>query len=206
MTQHPQNPAPGFETVTGVLLAGGRGQRMGGADKGLIEVAGRPLAARVLDVLAAQSSRTLISANRNLSAYRAFGATVVTDGLDGYQGPLAGIASAMRASATPWLLTSPCDTPLIPADLRRRLAEGLRGEDATLAVCADPEHLHPLHALLPVSLAADLEDYLAAGGRSVRGWIARHRIATVALAADHFVNANTRPDLARLEERLGPAP
>ncbi|MCF7983618.1 MAG: molybdenum cofactor guanylyltransferase [Thiohalocapsa sp.] len=197
---------PTIETVTGVVLAGGRGQRMGGADKGLIEVAGQALAARVLDALAAQTAQQLISANRNLSRYRALGPPVLSDSLQGYQGPLAGIASAMRRAATPWLLVSPCDTPLIPVDLRERLAGGLRAADAQLAVCEDAEHLHPLHALLPVGLADDLAEYLAADGRSVRGWIARHRVATVSVPAQCFVNANTDADLARLARLLGGTP
>ena len=124
----PVPPAPA--AITGLILAGGRARRMGGEDKGLIPLAGRPLIAWVIDALAPQVGRILISANRNQAAYAAFGHPVIGDEavgaeLAGFQGPLAGIAAAMTRMETPWLLTLPCDAPLAPADLASRLAAAL---------------------------------------------------------------------------------
>ncbi len=193
------------ESVTGVILAGGLAKRLGGIDKGLLPVAGRPLIAWVMERLAPQVTGLLLSANRNLDTYRGFGHPVLSDGLDGFQGPLAGILSAMDRAPTPWILTVPCDGPCLPPDLGSRLHQALSREGATLALASDGERPQPLFALLPVSLAGDLRDYLAGGRREVGRWVGRHRVAVADFGdcPDAFANLNTDEDRARLERALG---
>jgi molybdenum cofactor guanylyltransferase len=164
--------------ITGVVLAGGRGRRMGGRDKGLLELAGRPLIEHVLQALAPQVGAMLISANRHRQTYARYGHPVVSDQLGGFQGPLAGIAAAMAVAPTPWILTLPCDTPTPHPQLATRLAAALWGAGTpALAVAHDGTRLQPVHALIPVGLSESLGAYLASGGRSINGWYARHPLA-----------------------------
>lgn len=132
--------------VTGLILAGGQGRRMGGRDKGLEPLAGRPLVAHVLDRLAGQLAGVMINANRHLDRYADYGDRLITDLEGGYQGPLMGIYSGLRAADTPWVLVVPCDTPALPMDLVPRLVAGLN--DCDIAVAHDGERLHPVVALL----------------------------------------------------------
>jgi molybdopterin-guanine dinucleotide biosynthesis protein A len=171
---------------------------MGGRDKGLVAVDGRPLAAWTADALRPQVGRLWISANRNTERYAELAERVIADRLPGYQGPLAGIAAALAVAETPWLLTCPCDTPGLPADLGSRLAAALaEDQEADLAIAADTERRHPLHALLPVRLATSLNAYLADGGRSVRGWLAGLRVAVASFrdGSRAFANLNSVEDL-----------
>lgn len=197
-------PAPTPEQITGLVLAGGAGRRMGGADKGLIEIAGKPLVQWVADALRPQTSALLISANRNLEQYSALGWPVATDPLDGFQGPLAGIAAALERAQTPWLLVSPCDTPLIPPNLRLHLADALQAQDASIAIAADRTRTHPLHALLPCHAQDDLKAYLGSGGRSMVGWLERHPVATAILdeQPSPFSNLNRPGQDAEICRRL----
>lgn len=190
--------------VTGVILAGGRGSRMGGVDKGLVPFAGRPLVEWVIAALAPQVDRLLISANRSLAAYRAYGHAVVTDLEPGYQGPLAGMLSAMRAADEGWILTLPCDGPLAPPDLRARLADALTAQRSEIAVATDGRRTQFVHALLPVSLAPSLERFLASGERRSADWYAGHRVALVDFGdqAERFVNLNAPDEALDLERRL----
>lgn len=183
------------EQVTGVILAGGQGRRLGGADKGLVEYQGKPLVTWVLAALRPQVGPLLISANRNQDRYRVHGVPVIADDLAGFQGPLAGIAAALAAATTPWILTVPCDTPHLPPDLAHRLATALQG-GRELAVAHDGVGPQPLHALLPVTLAADLGAFLAAGERQARAWQARLRLAQVDFSdrPGAFANFNRLPD------------
>lgn len=208
------------DRISGLVLAGGGGRRMGGKDKGLIEHDGRPLVHWVVEALRPQTASLLISANRNQERYAELGWPVIADdkrlGLDSsteaYQGPLAGIATALaqlktlmqRQSRSPikcvsnpaWLLVSPCDTPLIPADLGPRLWAVLRAQKARIAIAADQERSQPLHALIPTDVGADLDDYLRCGSRSVLGWLARHEVATANFdqAPSPFRNLNRPAD------------
>jgi molybdopterin-guanine dinucleotide biosynthesis protein A len=187
--------------ITGLILAGGAGRRMGGRDKGLVEVEGRPLVAWTADALRPQAGRLWISANRNAGRYAPLAERVIADRLDGFQGPLAGIAAALAVTESTWLLTAPCDTPLLPADLGKRLAAALAAEPAAdLAIAADTVRQHPLHALLPTRLAPGLDAYLAEGGRSVRGWLAglRPAVVTFASSTHAFANFNSPAQLASL--------
>ena len=189
------------DDITGLILAGGAGRRMGGQDKGLVELNGRALAAWTAAALRPQVGRLWISANRNAERYAPLAERVVADRLTGYQGPLAGIAATLAVMETPWLLTSPCDTPWLPADLGDRLGRALAADAAAdLAVAADPERRHPLHALLPAGVAPDLDAYLADGGRSVRGWLDTLKAAVVTFddGARAFANLNSAEDLKTL--------
>jgi molybdopterin-guanine dinucleotide biosynthesis protein A len=190
--------------MTGVILAGGEARRMGCRDKGLVDFAGRPLIEWVIESLEPQVGTLLISANRNRDRYGRYGYPVVADRIEGYQGPLAGFAGAMAVVDTSWILTLPCDGPFPPPDLAPRLAAALREEDAEIAVARDAERVQPVYALLPVALAADLSDFLAAGGRQVHRWYARHRTA-LADFSDRpgcFANVNSDEESRDLERQL----
>lgn len=193
--------APRKETITGVVLAGGKARRMGGQDKGLTPFAGRPMVEWVINSLAPQVGALVINANRNREAYAAYGHAVIADEIEGFQGPLAGFASAMAAVSTPWILTLPCDGPYPAPDLAERLCAALAEQEAEIAVATDGNRMQPVYALIPVALAASLRDYLAAGERKIDRWYARHRVALVDLS-DHpeaFANVNTLEDSRTLQ-------
>ena len=194
--------------LTGLILAGGASRRLGGTDKGLMPVAGRPLVHWVLTALRPQVGGLLISANRNLTTYRELGVPVLSDRRTGLLGPLAGIATGMFEASTPWLLVVPCDTPLLPADLGARLAAGLTAGGAEIAIAAATGRQHPLHALMPTALAADLDAWLSDGGRTVRHYLARHHWVEVPFdeCPERFANVNTPAALARLSAQLGSDP
>lgn len=186
--------------ITGVVLAGGRGRRMGGEDKGLLPFRGKPLVCHALAILNAVAGDVFINANRNLGAYADLGHRVVPDLNGHFDGPLAGLLSVMRAAKTPYVLTVPCDAPLLDARLLARLVAGMAHRDA-MAVAHDGERLHPVIMLVETRLAADLETYLAGGQRQVEAWIRRHPWTRVDFSdcPDSFVNINTREDLASLD-------
>ena len=187
--------------ITGIVLAGGRGRRMGGQDKGLVHFGGQPLVCHALEALRGVAGPVMINANRNAGRYRQLGYPVIPDLTGRFDGPLAGLLSAFRAAVTPYVLTVPCDTPLLTGPLLRRLTEALSPAQAAIAVAHDGERLHPVILLAATRLADDLEAYLAAGERRVDGWIARHPWA----AADYsdapgvLANINTPETLAALE-------
>lgn len=168
---------PNREAVTGVLLAGGRARRMGGVDKGLIELAGRPLAAYAFERLRPQIDAVLINANRHADEYAALGAEVVPDSIADYPGPLAGLLAGMQAARTPLVVTAPCDSPFVPSDLVARLRAALEAADADLAVAHDGERQQPVFMLARTALTADLERWLSEGGRKIDAWFADHRVA-----------------------------
>ncbi|MFC5428563.1 molybdenum cofactor guanylyltransferase MobA [Paraburkholderia denitrificans] len=200
--------------ITGLVLAGGRGQRMGGADKGLQLLHGQPLAAHVLARLAPQAGALAISANRHRDVYAALGApwhaAVLADTLPDFPGPLAGLLAGLQAAKTPWLLTAPCDSPWLPADLAARLAAAVLAQDADIATVvttnatgnstgdsAGNSTLHPVFALVRTSLADDLAAFLGAGERKVRAWYARHKTVEVNFADERaFYNINSLQELA----------
>lgn len=190
--------------VTGVLLAGGRAERMGGRDKGLLPLGGEPLIAHGVRRLRPQVAELLISANRNQDVYRAYGCRVVGDDPDlRFRGPLAGVLAALRAAETPYLLTAPCDSPLLPADYARRMLGALEREQATVGVAYGEGCWQPVFALLPVTLRDDLAVWLAAGAGGMGRWLRRHRPARVDFAdwSMSFRNVNTPEELARLDMR-----
>lgn len=204
-------PRPGPEAViaagevTGVVLAGGRATRMGGEDKGLVELAGRPMVEHVLDALVPQVGSVLINANRNRERYAAYGYAVVADESADFQGPLAGMCAALARVRTPLALFVPCDSPLLPADLLRRLAVAMVREEAEIAAAFGAERLQPVFALIQARLLPDLRAYLAGGDRKIDRWYAQHRCARADFSdiPDTFINVNTPQERARLAARLG---
>jgi molybdenum cofactor guanylyltransferase len=190
--------------ITAIVLAGGRATRMGGMDKGLVELAGRPMIAHVLASLAPQVERVLINANRNHARYAAFGWPVVADDDAGFLGPLAGLAAGLRAADTPLVLTAPCDCPLLAPDLAARLYSALEQGRADIAVPFDGERLQPVFALVKRELADSLAAYLGGGDRKIDRWFAQHRLAQVDFSdrPENFVNVNDPDERAALEDRL----
>ncbi len=190
------------QQVSAVILAGGKGRRMGGQDKGQLELHGRPLIEYVLDIIRPQVNTILINANRHQAEYARYGYMVVPDLLPGYQGPLAGFATGMRAAATPYIVTLPCDGPFSPPDLVKRLATALQKESADIAVAHDGDRLQPVYALIPVRLSANLEAFLAAGERKIDRWYAKHKMAEADFSdvAHTFRNINTPQDQSRLQQ------
>ena len=177
---------------------------MGGVDKGLVMLAGCPMVEHVIARLKPQVGGLVINANRNLATYEAMGYAVISDTVGGHVGPLAGFLAAMRAVRTPYILTTPCDTPLVAADLATRLWRTLEREEAELAVAHDGDYLQPLFALMEVSLADSIERYLESGGRKIDRWYNTHRMTTVDFsdAADSFANINNPEQRADIESLL----
>jgi molybdopterin-guanine dinucleotide biosynthesis protein A len=195
---------PQREAITGVILAGGMARRLGGQDKGLLPFSGRPLVEWVIEALAPQVKGILISANRNQDIYAAYGHAVIGDDLEGFQGPLAGLASALTRVDTPWVVTLPCDGPFPAPDLVRRLGAAVAEQKAEMAVATDGERLQPVYALVPVSLVSSLRRFLAQGERGVRRWYAQHGVA-LADFSDRpraFANVNSWRDGERLEREV----
>lgn len=190
--------------VTAVVLAGGQGSRLGGKDKGLLVVAGKPLIAHVLRRIVPQVSTVVISANRHLDQYARFEFPVVADHLRDHQGPLAGIAAALAHVHTEYLLTIPCDSPLLPIDLVDRLWTAMEDEDADMAVAHDGEQLQHLVALIRREAAGSVDEFLDEGGRAVKEWAAK-MFPAVAWFADQplaFRNVNNDTDMRDIEAHL----
>lgn len=202
-----------IQDITGVILAGGRGSRMGGADKGLQNFNGVPLALHTQLRLSPQVGELLINANRNLAAYESFGVPVWPDAasLGEFAGPLAGFLTGLERSETPLMMTVPCDTPLFPHDLVERLLSALEAEDADIAMAAAREEdgqlrPQPVFCMLRTELLESLVRFTASGGRKIDAWTAQHKVALVAFDqpgddARAFFNANTLAELHQLENR-----
>jgi molybdenum cofactor guanylyltransferase len=190
-------PAAHTASITGLILAGGQGMRMGGLDKGWIEFRGRPLVQHVLERFAPQVDSVLISANRNIDRYRALGVEVLTDDTDGFgpfQGPLAGIVQAMRAAAPRLLAVVPCDAPALPGNLVDRLADALGDASASVVWCGG--QVQPVFCLLRTDLRARLEDALAGGLRKPADFLQSVGAVAVPFESEHeFANVNTQADL-----------
>ncbi len=181
--------------VAAVILAGGQGRRMGGADKGLIEYQGRPLTEWALAALTPQVDELVISANRNFDAYAAYGHRVLPDTLRDFPGPLAGVLAALQAVAADWLLVAPCDTPHLPVDLAARLLAAAQRANVPLAVAADAVRVHHSCFIVRVDQRDNLAAYLARGERAVRHWQAELPSTTVRFEAACFANFNQPQDL-----------
>jgi molybdenum cofactor guanylyltransferase len=193
--------------VTGLVLAGGRGSRMGGVDKGLQNHRGVPLALHALLRLQPQVGALMVNANRNLGAYEAFGAPVWPDPIDGFVGPLAGFLAGLERCETPWMVTVPCDSPAFPEQLVERLAQGAQAAAAEIAYAVTTEadggtQAHPVFCLLRAELMESLVAFLHGGGRKIDRWFEQHRAVGVPFAdAAAFANANTADELAALQGR-----
>ncbi|HLO63436.1 MAG TPA: molybdenum cofactor guanylyltransferase MobA [Azonexus sp.] len=187
--------------ITGVILAGGLGRRMGGVDKGLQELQGRPMAAWVAERLAPQVDELLINANQNAERYAAFGHRVVPDRIPGFAGPLAGLHAALSAAAHPWVATAPCDSPFLPADLVARLSAALLVNEADLAVARTFDQPHPVFCLCKREVLPHLTTYLQSGERKFDRWYATLKTVEVPFddEAAAFENINTRDELQRFD-------
>ncbi len=184
--------------VTGIVLAGGMGRRMGGVDKGLVELDGKPMVAHVLARLSPQVGPLLINANQNADRYATFGHSVVADAVGGFAGPLAGLHAGMSIATTPFVVTVPCDSPFLPADLVARLGEGIVRDDAQLAVAKTLDQPHPVFALARRDVLPHLAAFLEGGGRKIDAWYATLRVVEVAFDDEEaaFRNINTADELA----------
>jgi molybdopterin-guanine dinucleotide biosynthesis protein A len=192
------------EDITGLVLAGGRGSRMGGVDKGLQNHRGMPLALHALLRLQPQVGTSMVSANRNLSAYEAMGVPVWPDSVEGYAGPLAGLLTGLEHAETPWLVTVPCDTPDFPTDLVERLAAAAAAQDAEIAMAATLEdgrlRAQPVFCLLRTELVESLVAFLRTGERKFGLWASQHRKIELPFDdAAAFFNANTPQELQQLQ-------
>ena len=171
---------------------------MGGVDKGLVDLDGRPMAAHVLSRLAPQVGELLVNANQNLDRYRALGYPVIPDDVGGFAGPLAGLHAGMTAATTRFVVTVPCDSPFLPGDLVERLARGLAGGDAQLAVARTLDQPHPVFALVRRDALPGLAAFLESGGRKIDAWYAALAVVEVSFddEADAFRNINTADELS----------
>lgn len=191
------SPSP----VTGVILAGGLGRRMGSVDKGLKLLGGKPMVARVIERFEPQVDELLINANQNLERYARFGHRVVPDAIEGYAGPLAGLHRALGEAAHSLVATVPCDSPYLPLDLIARLYAALTRENSDLAVARTGIQLHPVFCVCRKSVTPGLTRFLEQGGRKIDAWYGQLKVVEVAFDdnAVAFSNINTEADLAALE-------
>lgn len=190
------------EQITAVILAGGRGRRFDGMDKGLIQFKQCPIIEHVIKAIAPQVANIMINANRSEAIYSSYGYPVVNDELSGFQGPLAGFSTAMKHASSPYVLTLPCDGPFISSDYARRMAAALTDEHAELAVAHDGKRMQPVHALLPARLLASLKTFMDSGERKIDRWYLQHNVALVDFSDTPliFQNINTLDELNALEE------
>ena len=210
-SQSPMDTTPtiGREMITGVVLAGGRGARMGGLDKGLQLFDGVPLALFTLRRLQSQVGPSMLNANRNEEQYQAFGVPVFADTVPDFAGPLAGFITALQHCDTPYLMTVPCDSPLFPSDLVTRMAQALVGADADVALASAPEpdkqggwvsRAQPVFCLMAQHLLPSLTRFVAGGGRKIDAWTSSHKSVLVPFKdAGAFANANTLAQLQALQ-------
>ena len=195
------------DDITGLILAGGRGSRMGGTDKGLQPLHGTPMAMHTMMRLGPQVGGLIINANRNLAAYESFGVPVYTDSVPDFAGPLAGMLAGLEQCGTSWMVTAPCDSPFLRTDLVLRLSQAIESEGAELAIPVTLDETgkrqtQPVFCLMPVSALDSLVAYLSGGGRKIETWAASHRLAEVLFDdAAAFANINTLDELRTHETR-----
>ncbi len=196
------------QQITALILAGGRGSRMGGQDKGLTPLLGKPMIEYILEQIAPQVDHVMINANRNLDKYQRYGHTVISDNLNDYQGPLAGFAAGLDNSPTELMITLPCDGPTLPHELVSKLLKAMQSENADIVVAHDGKRLQPVYALLKRSLLPSLNEFLANGDRKIDLWYPKHRMTTADFSevTEAFNNVNTPQQQAEEEARLTQQP
>lgn len=190
--------------ITGLILAGGRGTRMGGVDKGLREFRGAPMALHAIMRLSPQVGTLMINANQNIGPYESFGLPVWPDEMGGFEGPLAGVQTGLIHCETDYMVTAPCDSPFLPEDLVARLGDALAEQDAEIAVAVTGEgetrQPHPVFSLMKTSLLPHLTAYLQGGGRKIETWYRSLRFVEVVFPDEAgFRNINTLEELRRFE-------
>jgi molybdopterin-guanine dinucleotide biosynthesis protein A len=192
--------------VTGVILAGGQGRRMGGVDKGLKPLRGRAMVEWVVDRFAPQVDELLVNANQNVETYAAFGHRVIPDAIGGFAGPLAGLHRGLTEAQCPLVATAPCDSPFLPLDLVSRLREHLDARKADLAVARTGEQPHPVFCLCRRSVLPSLTAFLEGGGRKIDAWYSALSVVEVPFDdnVDAFSNINTERELANFERKPAP--
>ena len=190
--------------ITGVILAGGEARRMGGGDKGLVDLCGKPLIEHALAALSPQVDAIIINANRNRERYGGYGYPVVADNREGFQGPLAGMLSCLEQAETEFLVTVPCDSPLLPRDLVERLFRQLSEEEAEISVAHNGSRMQPVFTLMFASLASSMQAFLDGGQRKIDRWFEGHRLAVTDFSdkPDCFRNVNNPVELAQMETEL----
>ena len=195
----------GAAPVTAIVLAGGQGRRMGGVDKGLVTLGGKPMVAHVLDRILPQVAEVLINANQNADRYGALGYPVVADAVGGFAGPLAGLHAGMIRAMNALVVTVPCDSPFLPADLVARLSAALDASHAQLAVARTFDQPHPVFCLVRRDVLPHLDAFLAGGGRKIDAWYATLHVVEVPFddEADAFRNINTAGELTDAEGTTG---
>lgn len=189
-------------SISGVILAGGKGRRMGGVDKGLVEFLGKPMVSHVIDKLRPQVDELFINANRETERYQSFALPVFADDFPDFAGPLAGLHKALTVANSQYVLTVPCDTPLLPRTLAARLMNGLIAHDADIAIAKTGMQAHPVFCLCRKSLLPSLDRFLREGGRKVADWQAQLEIVEIQFddVAMAFSNINTPDELTSLEQ------
>jgi len=189
--------------ITALILAGGRGTRMGTVDKGLQPFRGKPMVAHVIERLAPQVDELLINANQNLDTYAGFGHRVIADEIAGFVGPLAGFERGLTHATHDLVITAPCDSPFLPADLVARLLEQLTMQNAQLAVAKTGDQAHPVFCLMRKDVLDSLRTFLESGQRKIDRWYEALRIVEVSFddEAEAFLNINTLEEKAALEKR-----
>lgn len=190
--------------ITAIILAGGQGKRMGGKDKGLIPLLQKPMIEYVLDAITPQVGKVIINTNSPPDRYTQYALTIVADQQQGYCGPLAGMASGLQISKTPYVITVPCDSPLIPDDFVQKLYMTLQNEDAEIATVCCNGRLQPVFALISSALLPSILDCLAHGEYKIDRWFAKHRLAIhdFSVQAERFININSAVELQKIEQRI----
>jgi molybdenum cofactor guanylyltransferase len=189
--------------VTGVILAGGLARRMNNQNKGLIGFKGQPMVSYAIAAMNEVADQTIINANRNIPEYQAFGLPVVSDQTDSFDGPLAGVLTAMLFAQTGLLLVMPCDSPLVKPIHLQKLLSTRKAADADVAVAFDGERLHSVFLAIKVALKPSLQDYLLSGQCKVDHWLEKHKMVTVDFSTEAkvFININSMAELSELEAR-----
>ena len=186
--------------VMGLILAGGKARRMNGVNKALVPFLDRPMLTHVIARLTPQVDDVCINANQEIESYQPFHLPVLADEIDGFAGPLAGLHAGLKASSHEWVLMIPCDSPLLPTDLAKRLMQAAEAQQADIAIARTDIQTHPVFCLCKKSLCEDLAKYLIEGGRKVREWQSQHRCIEVNFEQEiAFSNINTFDDLNTLE-------
>ncbi len=191
-------------SISAIILAGGRAVRMGGLDKGLVLFRQKPLITHVISRLTPQVDEIIINANRELETYKTLGYQVLQDEIADFSGPLAGIQLGLKYATNDYLLTAPCDSPLLPLDLADRLQAALLAHDADIAIVSSDGNTHPVFCLCNKSVLSTLNDYLNHGGRKVSAWqqSLNHVYVDFSDCAEAFTNLNSQQDLADFETKL----